>query len=388
MMEPPQTRKNAPAALARIAPLLPALYAAATDATRWPEAFAEVVRLFGGHSGLIFSHQATPNQQGIWVPYQCSDEGLKRYAERYHAFDIWMQRALDLHYRGLFGPGDIKTSDDLLPRQEFLASVFYREHLAPIDTYDLMAGVLHDGSEPDIPIVHVAIHRPKSAPLFGEAEKTLLAALIPHLQEATRIGFRLGALEQRCSITQAAVETSSPALMFFNAQGTVVFTNSRAQLILAKNDRLRIQAGRLVVGEKQQARLDALLKTPPPEETMLGISHPSEIPDLWLIRVPIPPTEKSAPDARRPTVALVIHDSMAIARVDLKGFAKVYGLTPAESRIMGLLLEHGTPALIAEELGVTLHTVRTQLRTIREKTGVRRQAEMVRMLMSWPWQMD
>lgn len=387
-MKPLGARQIDAAMSARIAPLLPAIYAAATDASRWPDAFAQIVRLLGGNSGMIFSHQATPEQQGIWVPYRLADEDLKRYAERYHAFDIWMQRALKLQEAGAFVPGNVMTSDELLPRKEFLASVFYREFLALHDVCDLLASMLHGGSEPDIPLVHVAIHRPKSAPLFGEAEKELLAALIPHLQEATRIGFRLGALEQQVGVTQAAVETLSPALVLLNAQGTVVFANGRAQAILAANDRLRMVAGRLVVEVKQQARLDALLKTSSSQETMLGITRPSGIPNLWLIRVPIPRNGKSVPDARRPAVALMIHDSSVIDKIDLKGFAKVHGLTPAEARVMDLLLEHGAPSLIADELGVTLHTVRCQLRAIREKTGARRQAEMVRMLMSWPRRID
>jgi len=86
-----QVRQNDPAIVARIAPLLPAIYEAATNPARWPEAFAPIVRLLGGHKGLLFSNQATPEQKGIWMPYQISDEDFRPYVERYHAFDIWMQ---------------------------------------------------------------------------------------------------------------------------------------------------------------------------------------------------------------------------------------------------------------------------------------------------------
>lgn len=379
-----QARHNNPAIAACIAPLLPAIYEAATNPSRWPNAFAQAVRLLGGNCGLIFSHQATPEQQGCWVPYQISEEGLRRYAERYHAFDIWMQRG---HELGVFVPGNIVTSDDLLPRKEFLASAFYREHLALDDIHDLCAGVLHDGSEPDIPIVHVAIYRPHAMHIFGKAEKALLAALIPHLQEATRIGFRIATLERQVGIMQSAVETISPALVLLDAQGKVVFANGQAQEFLTANDILRVEAGRLVVARDQQAKLDALLKDSRTEETMLGISHPSGKHNLWLIRMPMPLEGNTPPDARRPAIALMIHDSGAIDTIDLKGFAKAHGLSPAEVRIMGLLLEHTSLPPVAQELNVSMHTVRSQLRTIRGKTGAKRQAELVRMLMSWPRRM-
>ena len=376
-----QVQQNAPTIAAQIAPLLPAIYEAATNPSRWPDAFADIVRLFDGHSGLLFSHQATPEQQGMWVPYQCAEEGLRRYAERYHAFDIWMQRG---HELGVFVPGNAVTGDDLLPRKEFLASVFYREHLALYDIHDVCAGVLHDGSEPDIPIVHVAIYRPHAMPLFGETEKALLAALIPHLREATRTGFRFAALERRAGIMQFAVETISPALVLLEAQGRVVFTNGQAQAILAANDGLEVVAGRLVVEDSKQTKLDALLTASVLKERTLGITRPSGKPDIRLIRVPLPIEGAIPPDARRPTIALMIHDPAGLDTLDLEGFAKTHGLTPAEARVIKLLLEHTSLPPVARELGVTINTARSQLRSILGKTGTRRQAELVRMLMSWP----
>ena len=383
-MKPAQMQQNGPTITAQIAPLLPAIYAAATNPARCPEAFAPIVHLLGGHKGLLFSNQATPEQQGIWVPYRIPEEEFRPYVERYHAFDVWMQRG---HELGAFVPGNVVSSDDLLPRKEFLASVFYREFLALSDIHDLCCGILHDGSEPDIPIVHISIYRSHVRPVFGETEKALLAALIPHLREATRIGFRNGALERRAGMMQCAVDTLSPPLLLLDKQGKVVFANERAQDFLESNDTLKVVDGRLTVASGQQAKLDALLKDHRTEETLLGITRPSDKGNLWLIRVPMPLEGNVPPDARRPAVALMIHDSTAIDQIDLEGFAKVHGLSRAEARIMNLLLEHASLPPIAQALDVTLHTVRAQLRAIREKTGAHRQAELIRMLMSWPKRM-
>lgn len=379
-----QARQNDPAICTAIAPLLPAIYAAATDAARWPEAFAPIVSLLGGNCGLIFSHQATPEQQGIWLPCRLTYEDFRPYVERYHAFDVWMQRGYEL---GAFVPGNVVSSDDLLPREEFLASVFYREFIVFADIHDLCCGILHDGSEPDIPIVHISIYRSHAMPVFGEPEKALLAALIPHLREATRIGFRNGALERRAGMMQCAVDTISPPLLLLDKQGKVVFANERAQEFLESNDTLKVVDGRLTVTSGQPARLDALLGDRRTEETLLGITRPSDKGNLWLIRVPMPLEGNAPPDARRPAIALMIHDATAIDRIDLEGFAKVHGLSRAEARIMNLLLEHASLPPIAQALNVTLHTVRSQLRTIRGKTGAHRQAELIRMLMSWPKRM-
>jgi len=60
-----------------------------------------------------------------------------------------------------------------------------------------------------------------------------------------------------------------------------------------------------------------------------------------------------------------------------------YGLTPAESRVASLLADGHAPRTIAAMIGVSDNTVRSQIKTIFSKTGVCRQAELVRLLLSY-----
>lgn len=61
----------------------------------------------------------------------------------------------------------------------------------------------------------------------------------------------------------------------------------------------------------------------------------------------------------------------------------LYGLTPAECRVALLLNDGRTPRGIAELVGVTENTIRSQLKSSYSKTGVGRQAELVRLLLSY-----
>ena len=61
----------------------------------------------------------------------------------------------------------------------------------------------------------------------------------------------------------------------------------------------------------------------------------------------------------------------------------LYGLTPAECRVALLLSDGRTPRRIAELVGVTGNTLRSQIKSIYSKTGVGRQAELVRLLLSY-----
>ena len=56
--------------------------------------------------------------------------------------------------------------------------------------------------------------------------------------------------------------------------------------------------------------------------------------------------------------------------------------TPAESRVMMLLVQGMAPAEVAETLGISLPTARTHLARLLDKTGTNRQADLVRLAMS------
>ena len=61
-----------------------------------------------------------------------------------------------------------------------------------------------------------------------------------------------------------------------------------------------------------------------------------------------------------------------------------FGLWPAEGRVATAIAEGASPEEVARSRRVSLTTVRTQLRGVFEKMGVRRQSEMVRMLLELP----
>lgn len=374
-------KKSADPAVVRAAGLLSDIYAAASDPAKWPEALQAVAGLLDASRGLIFSHQATPEQRGLWVSCRISPEATQRYVERYHAHDIWMQRG---HALNVWVPGRVVVGKDLLPDKAFLDSLFYREFLAPQDIRDLCAGVLHDGSEPGIPRVNIAVYRPHAKPRFSGADKALMAALLPHLREATRIGFRLAELEQRLQIARATADTILPALVLADRSGRIVFANRPAQLLCAAGDGLLLKEGRLkIASARLQSRLDKLLMQDEAQGAALQIPRPSGRPAYWLIQVDLPSTGESPPDARRPSMALLIHDPAAQG-ANLQDFAVLHGLTPAEARLLEALLLHSTLPESAQHLGVSINTVRSQLRSILDKCGVGRQVELMRMVVSWP----
>jgi DNA-binding CsgD family transcriptional regulator len=61
----------------------------------------------------------------------------------------------------------------------------------------------------------------------------------------------------------------------------------------------------------------------------------------------------------------------------------LYGLTLAESRVALLLSDGHAPRKIAEIVGVTDSTVRSQIKSVFSKTGVRRQGVLHLKVLTW-----
>jgi DNA-binding CsgD family transcriptional regulator len=82
------------------------------------------------------------------------------------------------------------------------------------------------------------------------------------------------------------------------------------------------------------------------------------------------------------SAAAFVVDPLRHGRTTNEALRVLFGLSPAECRVALLLGDGHAPKEIAGMIGVTLDTVRSQIKSIFGKTGVSRQSDLVRLLMS------
>lgn len=80
--------------------------------------------------------------------------------------------------------------------------------------------------------------------------------------------------------------------------------------------------------------------------------------------------------------ALISFDDAEMVARRIESAREVFGLSPAQTRLARLIADGHDLAAAADLLGVSINTVRTQLKRIFDKTGVRSQAALVRALLS------
>ena len=81
---------------------------------------------------------------------------------------------------------------------------------------------------------------------------------------------------------------------------------------------------------------------------------------------------------------LFINAPHAPPSVDRSVLESLYGLTPAESRLVALLTRGLTLDAIAKRANLSPHTLRTQLKQIFRKSGTSRQSELIKLILTGP----
>jgi DNA-binding CsgD family transcriptional regulator len=84
------------------------------------------------------------------------------------------------------------------------------------------------------------------------------------------------------------------------------------------------------------------------------------------------------------TALIVFSDPDARTDAPEQAIAKMFGLAPAQARLVAALVAGETMADYADSVGISMNTAKTQMRQIFLKTGVNRQADLIRAVAANP----
>lgn len=209
-----------------------------------------------------------------------------------------------------------------------------------------------------------------------------LTAFMPHVQRVVDRHVLLEELRRSNQSALSAFAVTSSGAMLLDRHGRVLELNTQAEEILS-SCRLSLQDGRLqAVAAREGAKLNGLIQQCLTRPDIAGgrVRLTSKDGDLTVRCAPFPGSA-TFPTAQRPAVIVVISDPLAEMRQRLIDVQRNYGLTHAEAELAMAVLQTGSRKAAAEMRGVSDSTARTQLSSIFDKTGVRRQTELVRLLL-------
>lgn len=178
-----------------------------------------------------------------------------------------------------------------------------------------------------------------------------------------------------------ALERLPLGVMLVDGAHRVLAANRTAQRVLVEQDGLGLRADALSAFDAdEQVQLAEHIAVATETDNgieggIVRISRPSGRRALELAITPVPGE----------SFALVyVFDHAEAATPDPRTLGTLYGLSAAEQRLAAMLADGLSLDRIADACGVTLNTARDRLKNVFAKTGTRRQAELVRLVMASP----
>lgn len=356
--------------------LLDRLYSAAQEPALWP-AFLE---LFADHTtdGMVAIHRYDLSRGAgdASISVRLDPEWGRKYREHYASVNPWMTR----DPRRLV-PGTFNAAAEALPEHDLLSSEWYQDFLRPQGYRDSLGVV---ASREDNEVVTLTTLRGAKAGPYGEREREVYRFVLPHLMRALSFEARLRRAEGNWLTARAVFDRLPFGVVQLDAGGAPCAVNRAAEEIFASGDGLALVRGRLVAATPAataalQAAIAVALAVSrgglvaPADAVAVG--RPSGCRPFTVLVCPLRPDCEVA--AGEHGAVLFLSDPERTPPAAPALLRRLYGLTAAEARVTFELVAGRDLEAVSETLGVTLETVRTHLKRILAKTGTRRQAELV-----------
>jgi DNA-binding CsgD family transcriptional regulator len=364
----------------RLSALIGLLYDAALDASQWPRALKETARFIGGSSATLFAKDASSKSGNIYF----DDGGIDPvYTALY--FDKYVK--LDPATTGQYFAeiGEPVATNDVVPYDEFLESRFYREWVQPQGWVDFVSAVLDKSATS---VAMVGVFRSSADGVVDEETLRRMRLIVPHIRRAVLIGRVIDLKTAEAATFADTLDGLSAGLLLTDATGRIIHGNRAAHLLLAEGEVLRASDGRLLACEAEANRiLQASFCASGDGDGAIGIVGIA-VPlaarngERYVAHV-LPLTSgarRRAGKAYAAVAALFVHKAALRGASPPEALAKTFRLTPTELRVFLAVVEVGGVPEVAESLGIAETTVKTHLGRVFEKTGVRRQAELVKLL--------
>ncbi len=225
--------------------------------------------------------------------------------------------------------------------------------------------------------------------------RQLATRMAPHWVRANQIRFQTNMIE---ILRHAYAETASMlpyAMVVFDNTGRVLLSNSKAQRLIT-DDGLSLRPRSLhALDSTENLRLQeaiaAALDVSRNNHSLSGsrlmtVSRPSGKRPYQVIVKPLSPG--LAHRERRPAAAAVIVDPDEEFAVTLESCQSIFGFTRAEAQVALGIMQGRSVEQIAAIQGNSITTVRNLLKRAFQKTGVKRQHELTRLLLNSPLLFD
>ena len=357
------------------------VYDTASDPSLWPACLTSIGALVRGTSANLLYHDHR-SQGGIQIAIGADPELYRLYSEYGHAIDPWALACRP----GAFPAGRVLIGASLVDPARMRKTEFYAAMGRRYEASRALFGVLEASSHQSAVL---ALNRGDRHEEFDAHDARLLSVLVPHVRRSLAIQRRFGGLDAERSPILDALDRLPRGLVLLDDRARPIFVNRYAARLLEQRDGLSIEKEALIAAMPAAARqLARALESAIAIRS--GRAFTMENGDFVIPRstrrplfASVSPIGHDSPypeQIPRVAASVFLVDPDAIA-VPLTGrLRELFSLTTAEARVADAIAAGRNVAAIADEFGVSRETVRSHVKRVFEKAGVRSQSAFMRLV--------
>ena len=326
---------------------------------------------------IIYSHSTGPRRS----------DAVTEYVRTYHQIDPRLALISPLPV-GKWVACQEHFDDDFVARDPFFQNYLLRHG----SRYLYAAKVLED----DATMVVMGHHRPPGNPLVDPGERAAIERIGGHIAEALRIQKQLRSAIECDALGYALLVRLNQPVILLDRDRNITFCNESAKAILDHGDPVSARDGvlfcrgadsdvELTMALRELASLQSdahVLGKAPEERRILRLRRAGGARDMVATLLALRSGIVAGATGPASRALLVIHEPGPVTEIEPGFLSSVFGFTPAEARVAARLTSGLPVDEIAAEFKVSIATVRTQLKSAFEKTGTKRQAGLVRLLLA------
>jgi DNA-binding CsgD family transcriptional regulator len=278
--------------------------------------------------------------------------------------------------------GRVVHSDELIEREAFRATNFYKNFLGPWGYELAIIGMLdRHGSD------HMGIVCPGPKGRESGLLREAITRLTPHIQRAARISRRIGEADMRAATASDMLNSSPYCAIALGPDMELLLANKMGEALLERGDALTVRQGRLFVdnqGIQRQLSQMAAGKSGDHAITFTATNKSGRQFVLTALVVNPAHGDQFADRAGGTALMLVGGQRMEISESAIQALQSGFGLTAAEARLASFLIEGSGVQGYALDKGVSLAAGKYLLKSIYAKTGLSNQTELIAMLREAP----
>lgn len=284
----------------------------------------------------------------------------------------------------MFGVGDVFNNEmliDILGDRSVLDGPFFKEWVEPAGYCDMVGGVvLRQGSRHGT----YSLILPRARGPATADDLATVSLVSPHIQRAVAIGDLLGTRATAVRTLDATLDQLSVGVLVVDAGCRVLYANRAAeQTMAAGDDGLKCEHGLLkAIAPAADAALAAAIVQAGADpaglgEAGLGIPLPSGRSQPRVAHLlPLHGLHGHRTDIARAVAAVFVSQPADCGLPWQEALAGLFGLSPAEARVLAALVNGGGRDDVAQTLGISRQTLKSHLARIYAKTGTTGHAEV------------